>query len=78
MVWKGPDKRKGTSDDIALVDYTKLETKPPVRVIDGVKYAKLSYSVKTKKRSLKNPEFKFRHAKDKEDIQRIKFKEGLI
>ena len=72
----GVDRVRGTRDDLGIVDYTV--TKPVKTVkINGIKYSKLSETVKDKRKSLGDLMFKFRHRKDKEDLQRIKIAQML-
>ncbi|GAJ10149.1 unnamed protein product, partial [marine sediment metagenome] len=73
----GPDKRKGTKDDIGIADYTKPNRKVKTRTIDGIRYVKLSEVIKDKRKSLKDKEFAFRHKKDLEDINRIKMSRSM-
>lgn len=68
---KGPDLRKGTKDDVGIIDYTKSR-RIKTTTINGIKHAKLSEVIKDKRRALSNKAFAFRHEKDQEDINRIK------
>jgi len=74
--WKvkgiGNDRVKGTEDDESIADYSKLEKGIPFIIKNGVRYRKLSEEIKAKKRAIADPEFKFRHKKDKNDLNRIK------
>lgn len=74
--WKvkgiGMDLKKGTEDDESIADYSKLEKRTPFVVKNGVRYRLLKEEIKAKKKSVKDPEFEFRHKKDKEDLNRIK------
>jgi len=59
-------------DDVGVADYTKMpKPKPKTKVIEGVKYSLLSHEKKNKLKSLRDPAYKFRHRKDKEDYDRI-------
>lgn len=74
---KGFDNKKGTKDDFGIVDYTKFpKPKPKTVTIRGVKYRKLSEEEKAKRKSIKDPAYKFRHKKDKEDLNRMKLAKG--
>jgi len=55
-----------------LADFTKPDKRPPSKKIKGKRYVTLSYINKTAKKTLKDKESAFRHAKDKDSIQRIK------
>jgi len=74
--WKvkgiGMDKIKGTKDDESIADYSKLEKGVPIVTINGIRYRALKEEIKAKKRSVADPEFEFRHKKDKDDLKRIK------
>ena len=74
--WKvkgiGRDRIKGTEDDESIADYSKLEKGVPYVIKNGVRYRKLREEIKAKKRSVADPEFEFRHKKDKDDLNRIK------
>lgn len=67
----GKDRRRGTKDDLGIADFSNMKRGLKVRVIDGIRYTKLSESVKDKKSSLSDEEFHFRHDKDRKDLDRI-------
>ena len=70
---KGFDKRKGTRDDTGIIDYSKTPSpKPPVVLIRGVRFRTLTQEIKAKRKSIADPNFAFRHAKDKEDLMRMR------
>jgi hypothetical protein len=69
---KGHDGIKDTEDDESIADFSKREKKTPHVVKNGVRYRHLSEEVKAKKKSIADPEFKFRHEKDKDDLNRVK------
>lgn len=69
---KGWDGKKGTKDDLNIADYSKMR-EIQTKKIEGVRYAQLSETVKDKTRSLKSKEFAYRHNKDREDLERIRF-----
>lgn len=56
-------------------DYTKPKQRIPSEKIKGKRYVKLSYVKKTIKKTLKDPKAKFRHAKDRDALNRIKIYE---
>jgi hypothetical protein len=68
---KGADKRKGTADDIGVADFSKLK-RIKTTVKNGIRYSELSESIKDKKKALKDPQYAFRHQKDREDLNRIR------
>jgi len=74
--WKvkgiGDDNIMGTPDDEDIADYSKLEKGVPFIIKNGVRYRKLKEEIKAKKKSVADPEFEFRHKKDKDDLNRIK------
>ena len=55
-----------------VVDYTIRPDKVQHKTIGGLKYATLNHQKKKIRESLNNPEAFFRHAKDRETLQRIK------
>lgn len=73
-----PAKHEGTFRIINKVtrrevaDITLPERRIGYRTINGINYATLEYHVKRIKEILRDPEVKFRHAKDRETLQRIK------
>ena len=74
---RGTDMKKGTKDDVGIVDYSKIPIPTPrYRRIDGVRYRRLSQEKKAKYRALRDSTQKFRHQKDKEDLERIKIATG--
>lgn len=75
----GIDKKAKTKDDYNVIDYSPTpKPTPRFDIINGIRYRKLSAEKKAKLKSLKDKEYEFRHPKDKEDLQRIKFEEGFI
>ena len=52
-------------------DFTKPEQKIPADKIGGKRYVKLSHVKKTIRKTLKDPESKYRHAKDRDALNRI-------
>ena len=81
--WKvmsiGNDNRKGTKDDEGIVDYSGIP-KPRPRVVNirGIRYRKLSSEKRAKYKALRDKESEFRHKKDREDVNRIKFATGKL
>jgi len=59
----------------SYVDYTKPEREIPFVVIDGKNYATLSYIKKHTRGILDDPTSSFRHAKDRDTLNRIKIDE---
>lgn len=69
---KGADHTARTRDDVGVADYTKPKREIKYVTLQGVRYARLSESVRDKQAALKDKEFSFRHEKDREDIERIR------
>jgi hypothetical protein len=69
---KGNDGVKNTEDDESIADYTKPEQKIKFVIKNGVRYRILKEELKKKVSTVQDPEFKFRHEKDRDDIKRIK------
>ena len=68
---KGLDLRKETKDDIEVVDYTELPSPLPKFIKKkGLKIRALKEEIKAKQKSIADPEFAFRHEKDKEYLRR--------
>jgi len=55
-----------------VADYTQTTKKPKSKEVWGVKYADLGYQEKKLKRILKDEEYKFRHDKDRDTLERIR------
>ena len=68
---KGFDGIIGTDDDEDVADFSKKERGTPYITKNGVKFRHLKEEIKAKKKSVADPEFKFRHEKDKDDLKRI-------
>lgn len=62
-------------DDIQIADFSK--GKVPNKRVNKIKVEKLSNIIKTKKKILKDPESKFRHEKDRNDLKRIRMSKAL-
>lgn len=74
---RGSDFKKGTRDDGTTIDYTKTPKPVPKTVrINGLRYRALSEEIKGKKRAIADPRFKFRKAKDTNDLTRIQAVQG--
>jgi len=73
VVWVGKDGARETRDDTGVADFTQTpRTQLKTVNIGGVRYVHYSEIVKSKKKALASKEFEFRHAKDKDDIRRVK------
>jgi len=80
--WKvkgiGMDMKKGTDDDLEIIDYSKHpKPKPKIKKINGVRYRTLREEALAKLKALRDPEYKFRHEKDAEDLRRIRNFQGF-
>ena len=69
---KGRDLKANTKDDESIADYTKPDKKVPYVTIRGIRYRILKEELRRKRATVQDPEFKFRHEKDKDDINRIR------
>lgn len=69
---KGPDRKRETEDDFNVADFTIPNRRIKFKTIGGIRYAALSERKKDAKRALKEPEFAFRHHKDRRDLYMIK------
>jgi len=69
---KGIDMKANTPDDESIADFTKPDSKVPFIVKNGIRYRILREELMKKQATVRDPEFKFRHEKDKDDIRRIK------
>lgn len=74
--WKvksvGADLKAGTRDDQEFADFTKPEKKVNFVTIKGIRYRALKEEIKAKQNSLNDQGMKFRHGKDRADLERIK------
>ena len=73
---KGWDGVRGTADDQTVADFSPMPKPLPPHSMHtnrGIKVVNLSHVKGTKKKSLSDKRFKFRHAKDQEDVDRIDF-----
>lgn len=69
MKYKGEDN---------VADYTTMPQPPPKhKTIGGVRYVTLTEVSKSKKVALKDKESKFRHEKDRGDLERIRFEQRM-
>ena len=68
---KGEDGKANTEDDVDVADYSKPTEKIKYMTKDGIRYRILKTELQKKIATTKDPEFEFRHAKDKDDIRRI-------
>lgn len=69
---KGTDLIQGNEDDEGIADLSKQPSGLMIRKINGIRFRKLKEEIKAKKSSLKDKKQKFRHEKDRDDLQRIK------
>jgi hypothetical protein len=69
--YKGQDMKPNTKDDKEIADYTKTPSPlPPTKTLNGIRYRTLAQEKKAKRMSLRDKQFKFRHEKDREDLNR--------
>jgi len=73
----GTWKVKAHANEETYADYTKPEEKIPYDRIGGKKYVKLSYVKKRIHKTLRDPESKYRHDKDRDALARILIYEAL-
>jgi len=69
---RGNDGLKGTEDDEDVADYSKPTEKVAFVTKKGIRYRILKTELKKKISTVADPEFEFRHKKDKDDINRIR------
>lgn len=74
---KGDDLIPNTKDDEEVADFSKPEKKVNFVVLDGLRYRHLKEEIKAKKKSVTDPQFKFRHKKDQTDLDRIKYNQRI-
>jgi len=74
-VHEGTFRLKSNVTERVVADYTKPDKKIPFKTKKGVRYATLGYFKHHIKKTLKDPDAKFRHAKDREALQRIEIHE---
>lgn len=61
----------------AVADFSKPKEKIPFVTINGQRFAKLSWIKAQRRKILRDPSAKFRHAKDREALKRIRVFESL-
>ena len=76
-IHKGTFKVISKIDGKTYADYTLLKKKTPYKIINGKKYVTLEYIKRDKIKILKDPEAKFRHAKEKDALNRLLLAERL-
>lgn len=64
-------------DGEVYADYTFSKKKPPHDRIKGKNYVKVPYIKRLIKKTLRDPESKFRHKKDRDALNRIKLSEKI-
>lgn len=74
----GADRKKGTRDDVGIVDYTNMPGRVKTITQNGIRYRHISIEKQRRKEILKLKKFAFRHAKDKEDLYRMKMSNKLM
>lgn len=74
-IYGGTFRVKSLVDGKVYADYSLLEGNVPYKIINGKKYITLSYAKKQKIKTLKDPQAKFRHAKDRDTLNRIRLAE---
>lgn len=72
VIFKGFDGIANTDDDVGVADYTLPTRRVRSRNLGGILYADISEIEKDKRKALSDPKFSHRHAKDSEDLRRIK------
>ena len=77
VMYAGADARQKTKDDIGVADYTKLERGTKYKVIRGVRYSTIAQERANRLRSLRDKEFRFRHAKDRNDLRLMRAQQNL-
>jgi hypothetical protein len=73
----GSDFRRGTEDDFAIVDFSPMPKRLKTIESKGLRFQRLDSIAAGKRKTLKDPFSKFRHAKDRMDLQRIKASQQL-
>jgi len=71
-IHKGTWRVKDRLRDKEVADYTRPDKTVKYKTINGIKYVTLEWIKKQKKETLRNIEAKYRHAKDKDALNRIK------
>ena len=74
---KGTWKVKSKVNEQTYADYTKPNKKIPSKTINKLRYARLNYLKQHILKTLKDPKQSFRHAKDKDALNRILVYERL-
>jgi len=73
----GQDGIPKTSDDRGVADFSPTPRNARYNTINGVRYIQLRETAKDKLSALKDDAYKFRHKKDKDDLDRIRIYEKM-
>jgi len=72
VMFIGEDLKQGTKDDFGFVDYTNFPNPmPKYKTINGIRYRSLTEEARAKRKSLRDKQYAFRHAKDRRDLNNI-------
>lgn len=67
----GLDFKKGSDDDFNIADYTRQKKRLQIKRIRGNNYVDVSEVVKSKRATLTQQQFAYRHKKDFSDVRRV-------
>lgn len=71
VLFIGDDRKRGTSDDVGVADFSPLKKSDKFVVRNGLRYATLASREADARRALSQREFEFRAQKDRDDLARI-------
>lgn len=71
IYYVGRDGIPYTKDDRGVIDYSEMKKGVKYVIINGVRYSLLDQTVSDKQSALADPFYKFRHEKDRSDVNRI-------
>lgn len=75
VIYKGEDHKPNTKDDVAIADFTQ-ERHTPYRNFSGIRVVGINSIKHDKRKAISDPQFQFRHEKDREDLFRINLSRG--
>ena len=76
VMYDGFDGKRRTKDDFSIVDYSSIR-RVKTRKLSGNRYETMKSIEKGKRKTLKDPESKYRHKKDREDLKLIRANRSL-
>jgi len=77
VMHKGADLKRGTRDDLEVVDYTQRPKGLSIVRVNDLRFESMPSIIKGKRKTLKDKKSKYRHAKDRKDLRSIRLARRL-